>query len=105
MQPPEPLALKVMHLRQPFTMAPLPGSGALVPKALIPMELQQFLVGEHFTGYLHITNTSSHMVDNVGLKVEIDIGSSKFTLLNTAAWLMAAHGSCCAPGNLASLTK
>ncbi|CAK9002456.1 unnamed protein product [Durusdinium trenchii] len=80
---PEPLLLKVMRLRRP-SMAP---SGALngleVPKALVPMALQKSLVGEQFTGYLHVTNTSGQTVHDVGLKVEIDIGASKSTLLNT----------------------
>ncbi|CAL1126227.1 unnamed protein product [Cladocopium goreaui] len=49
------------------------------------MALQKCLVGEQFTGYLHVTNTSGHVVDNVGLRVEIDIGTSKYTLLNTAS--------------------
>ncbi|CAK9065883.1 unnamed protein product [Durusdinium trenchii] len=65
-------------------MAP---SGALngleVPKALVPMALQKSLVGEQFTGYLHVTNTNGQTVHDVGLKVEIDIGASKSTLLNT----------------------
>eukprot|EP00435_Cladocopium_sp_Y103_P016869 s1943_g4.t1 len=86
---PEPLVLKVMRLRQPST-APLSSEvsvsgGPAVPKALVPMALQKCLVGEQFTGYLHITNTSGQVVDNVGLRVEIDVGASKYTLLNTAS--------------------
>eukprot|EP00439_Symbiodinium_sp_Y106_P030293 s2905_g3.t1 len=85
MQQPEPLILKVMRLRQPGTAAPLPLQGLDVPKALVPMALQQSLVGEPFTGYLHVLNVSHQTVENVAMRVEIDIGASKFTLLNTSA--------------------
>ena len=36
--------------------------------------LQKSLVGEQFTGYLHVTNSSSQTVQNIGLRVEIDVG-------------------------------
>ncbi|CAE7329550.1 trappc13 [Symbiodinium microadriaticum] len=85
MQQPEPLILKVMRLRQPGTAPPLPLQGLDVPKALVPMALQQSLVGEPFTGYLHVLNVSHQTVENVAMRVEIDIGASKFTLLNTGA--------------------
>lgn len=62
-----------MRLRQP-SMASSNGVELEVPKALVPMALQKCLVGEQFTGYLHVTNTSSMLVENVGLRVEIDIG-------------------------------
>ena len=39
--------------------------------------LQKCLVGEQFTGYLHVTNTSGQVVDNVGLRVEIDVGAGR----------------------------
>ena len=37
--------------------------------------LQKSLVGEQFTGYLHVTNSSTQTVHNVGLRVEIDVGA------------------------------
>ena len=42
--------------------------------------LQKSLVGEQFTGYLHVTNTNGQTVHDVGLKVEIDIGALAQTM-------------------------
>lgn len=86
MEQPEPLTLKVMRLRKPSSLAPLPHGSALdVPKLLLPMALTQSLVGESFTGYLHISNSSPWPVRDVGLKVELQIGNSTFMLHNSAA--------------------
>lgn len=50
------------------------------PKLLLPMALVQSLVGEPFTGYLHLGNQSSKPVSNVTLRVEIKIdGESNST--------------------------
>ncbi|CAE8630889.1 unnamed protein product, partial [Polarella glacialis] len=83
---PEPLVLKVMRLRRPHTMPPDASIEAVdVPKLLLPMSLTQSLVGEHFTGYLNLSNISAIAVKDVGLKVELQIGNtSKYMLFNSA---------------------
>eukprot|EP00440_Ansanella_granifera_P049921 gb/GFBE01054100.1/.p1 GENE.gb/GFBE01054100.1/~~gb/GFBE01054100.1/.p1 ORF type:complete len:371 (+),score=78.12 gb/GFBE01054100.1/:1-1113(+) len=85
MDQPEPLLLKVMRLRQPSTMAPTAAATVLdVPKLALPMALTQSLVGEPFTGYLHVSNVSAAIVRDVSLKVELQIGTSKYTLYNNS---------------------
>jgi len=54
------------------------------PKLLLPMSLTQSLVGEPFTGYLNLANYSAVPVSNVVMKVELQIGTSKFMLFNNS---------------------
>lgn len=93
MEQTDPLVLKVMRLRRPHLEAPSaltplhagPAAGDCLddtPKLILPMELTQSLVGEPFTGYLNLANYSNTSVTNVVLKVELQIGSSKFVLFN-----------------------
>eukprot|EP00930_Biecheleria_cincta_P074167 TRINITY_DN61372_c0_g1_i1.p1 TRINITY_DN61372_c0_g1~~TRINITY_DN61372_c0_g1_i1.p1 ORF type:complete len:379 (+),score=56.65 TRINITY_DN61372_c0_g1_i1:81-1217(+) len=91
MEQSEPLTLKVMRLRQPSSLAPAALGGPVdVPKLLLPMALTQSLVGEPFTGYLHVLNSSPWPVRDVGLKVELQIGNNTFTLHNTAVSPLAS---------------
>lgn len=95
----EPLILKVMRLRRPQAEVPsafTPFEGGpdaccpdAAPKLLLPMSLTQSLVGEPFTGYLNLANYSAVPVTNVVLKVELQIGSSKFMLFNNSTSPMA----------------
>lgn len=100
MEQSEPLVLKVMRLRRPQAKAPAvltPLTGGLdggcpddAPKLLLPMSLTQSLVGEPFTGYLNLANVSAAPVSNVSLKVELQIGTSKFMLYNNTMNPMSA---------------
>mmetsp|Transcript_11934 Transcript_11934/g.27872 ORF Transcript_11934/g.27872 Transcript_11934/m.27872 type:complete len:381 (-) Transcript_11934:6-1148(-) len=95
----EPLTLKVMRLRQPQVDVPqvvlsADGVGFDAPKLLLPMSLTQSLVGEDFSGYLHLSNNSAAIVNNVILRVELQIGNSKISLFSNASNPVAsiAHG-------------
>lgn len=88
--------LKVMRSMRPHQDAPnvafpINPSGPTglaaveMPKLRLPMSLTQSLVGEPFTGYLHVSNVSSLTVNNVSLRVELTIGSAKHVLFNNSA--------------------
>lgn len=93
----EPIQLKVMRLRRPHVEAsrPLPlcsidansnlTTGSDLPKLLLPMALTQSLVGESFMGYLHLANHGTEPVADIILKVELQVGPSKFLLFDNSA--------------------
>eukprot|EP00747_Dinoflagellata_sp_TGD_P189219 gnl/TRDRNA2_/TRDRNA2_49248_c0_seq1.p1 gnl/TRDRNA2_/TRDRNA2_49248_c0~~gnl/TRDRNA2_/TRDRNA2_49248_c0_seq1.p1 ORF type:complete len:437 (-),score=61.73 gnl/TRDRNA2_/TRDRNA2_49248_c0_seq1:46-1236(-) len=88
-KPAEPLVLKVLRLKRPLLeppqICPISGSGGFdAPKLLLPMALKDNLVGEPFAGYLHLANTSSSPVTNVVVRVELQIGATKYVLLNNS---------------------
>lgn len=89
---PEPLTLKVMRLRQPPLLPPTgtPPLGpdgfagcAESPKVLLPMTAINSLVGEPFTGYLHVANASNAVVKGVSLKVELQTMAGRVVLYNS----------------------
>mmetsp|Transcript_62430 Transcript_62430/g.115916 ORF Transcript_62430/g.115916 Transcript_62430/m.115916 type:complete len:380 (-) Transcript_62430:23-1162(-) len=90
----EPLTLKVMRLRQPQVHPPhavlsADALGFDAPKLVLPMSLTQSLVGEAFSGYLHLSNNSNTVVNNVVLRVELQIGNAKTSLFTNAGSAIA----------------
>lgn len=80
--------LKVMRLRTPAPDGPpaipsLPGA-LLGPNLLLPMALTPSLVGEAFTGYLHLFNTSATAISDVVMTVELALGLSKTVLFTNS---------------------
>lgn len=73
------LTLKVMRLRRPQAE---PTVMVETPKLLLPTHVKESLVGEPFTGYLHLANHSAVSVTSVVLRVELQIGSSRFVLFD-----------------------
>jgi len=81
------LVLKVMRLRRPMSEAPASichggSESSDAPKLLLPMSVTQTLVGEPFSGYLHLSNQGGTQVTNVVMRVELQIGTSKYVLFN-----------------------
>mmetsp|Transcript_14677 Transcript_14677/g.40418 ORF Transcript_14677/g.40418 Transcript_14677/m.40418 type:complete len:416 (-) Transcript_14677:120-1367(-) len=105
--PHEPLVLKVMRLRRPIVEPPaglvpcsangtcLAPGGVLdvssdVPKLLLPMSLTQSLVGEPFSGYLHLANCSKEAVQDVTLRVDMQVGNSRVALFDNSSRPLAS---------------
>lgn len=81
------LVFKVMRLRRPQAEPPsamIADSGADQTRLLLPMSLTQTLVGEPFKGYLHLLNNRAVAVKNAVLRVELQVGTSRYVLFNNA---------------------
>lgn len=86
------LVFKVMRLRRPQAEPPsamVADAGADLPRLLLPMSLTQTLVGEPFKGYLHLLNNRAVAVKNVALRVELQVGASRYVLFNNATMPVA----------------
>eukprot|EP00929_Paragymnodinium_shiwhaense_P030060 TRINITY_DN170_c0_g1_i1.p1 TRINITY_DN170_c0_g1~~TRINITY_DN170_c0_g1_i1.p1 ORF type:complete len:398 (-),score=68.08 TRINITY_DN170_c0_g1_i1:78-1271(-) len=112
-RPDEPLTLKVMRLRRPLVeppsvLLPSSGDGALgvaalsgdsAPKLKLPMSLSQSLVGEPFSGYLHLANRGSEPVYDIALRVEMLVGNSRVALFDNSG----RPEACIQPGDFFDL--